>query len=237
MSERPRTIAVVLAGGTGSRIGGAIPKQLIEVAGKTVLEHTLDVFSAADCVDEIVLLMHPDHVDAAQRIAAGVPKLSRVLAGGATRNASTGNALEALRSVADDPYVLFHDAVRPLLEARIIDDVVTALDTYRAVDVAILSADTIIEVDDDQIVTGVPDRAHLRRGQTPQAFHLSTIRAAYDQAWQDPDFAATDDCSVVSRYLPDVAIKVVEGSDRNLKITRPIDVLIADQLLRMSADG
>ncbi len=239
MTERPRTVAVVLAGGTGSRVGLTIPKQLLKIAGKTVLEHTLDIFSGADSIDDVLLLMHPDHVEDAEHIAAAHPKVSRVLAGGETRNETTHIALEALAESSgdDDPYVLFHDAVRPLLEPRIIDAVVAALDHYDAVDVAIPSADTIVEVDDDGVITAVPDRAHLRRGQTPQAFRLSTITTAYERAWQDPEFAATDDCSVVLTYSPEVPIVVVDGSDQNMKITQPIDVFIADKLFQIGTSA
>lgn len=240
MPERPRVVAVVLAGGTGSRIGLSIPKQLIEIAGKAILEHTLDAVCAAESVDDVLLLMHPDHLATAERIAARYPRISRVIAGGVTRNESTRNALQALAELAadgEDPKVLFHDAVRPLIDTRIIDDVVTALDRYDAVDVAIPSADTIIAVDEDNVITDVPDRARLRRGQTPQAFRLSTITAAYDKAWKDPDFAATDDCSVVLRYLPDVPIVVVEGSDQNMKVTQPIDIIIAERLFQLGSSG
>jgi 2-C-methyl-D-erythritol 4-phosphate cytidylyltransferase len=111
---------------------------------------------------------------------------------------------------------------------------VNALRDVDAVDVAIASADTIIVVDGD-VIRDIPDRSKLRRGQTPQAFKLSTIRRAYELAWQDPDFAATDDCSVVIKYLPDVAIHVVEGSEHNMKVTDPVDLFIADKLFQLSS--
>jgi len=236
MPERPRTIGVILAGGTGTRVGLSMPKQLIKIAGKPVMEHTIAVFQDADAIDEIYVLMHPDHVVAAQQIAARYPKVTAVLPGGTTRSESTKAALTALSgTAAPDARVLFHDAVRPLLEAHIIDDIVAALDTYDAVDVAIPSADTIVELNDRDEISGIPPRRHLRRGQTPQAFRLSTIQRAYELAWQDPDFVATDDCSVVFKYLPDVPIAVVKGSDQNMKITEPIDVFIADKLFQIGS--
>ncbi|MEO7132552.1 MAG: bifunctional cytidylyltransferase/SDR family oxidoreductase [Dermatophilaceae bacterium] len=238
MPDSPRNIAVVLAGGTGSRVGLKIPKQLLKIAGRTVLEHTIEIFEQADQIDSILVLMHPEHLAAAEQIAKSHPKVLRVLPGGATRNETTNAALSALAEIGgDDLNVLFHDAVRPLLDHRIIDDVITALDSYAAVDVAIPSADTIITVNEDEVITGVPDRSLLRRGQTPQAFKLGTIRAAYEKAWQDPEFKATDDCSVVLKYLPDVAITVVAGSDQNMKITQPIDVFIADKLFQIGSSA
>ena len=229
-----RNVAVVLAGGTGTRVGLRTPKQLLKVAGKTILEHAIDVFEDSDVIDEILVLMAPGWVPEALDLVskAGYRKVSKVMAGGRTRNETTMIALGAVGE--DDCNMLFHDAVRPLVEDRIIRDCVEALQTYRAVDVAIPSADTIIEVHDGVIGT-IPDRDALRRGQTPQAFRASTIRRAYSHAMKDPNFAATDDCSVVLRYLPDVPIFVVDGSERNIKVTHPIDVFLADQLFRLGS--
>lgn len=236
MAPQRHTIGVVLAGGTGSRVGLSIPKQLLKIAGKPVLEHTVSVFQEAAVIDEIMILMHPDHLADAEQIAARYPKVSRVIAGGTTRNDSTMAALGAL---ADEPNpdtrVLFHDAVRPLLEIRIINELVAALDHHDAVDVAIRSADTIIEVNGADEIAAIPDRSRLRRGQTPQAFRLATIREAYRLAWQDPEFVATDDCSVVLKYLPAVPIAVVNGAEQNMKITEPIDVFIADKLFQIGS--
>ena len=236
MPAKPHTIGVILAGGTGSRVGLSIPKQLIKIAGKPVMEHTIAVFQDAAAIDEVYVLMHPDHVATAEQLAARYPKIAAVLPGGLTRNDSTRAALDALTKVAGpDTRVLFHDAVRPLLEVRIIDDLLAALDAYDAVDVAIPSADTIIELNERDEISDIPQRSKLRRGQTPQAFRLGTIQRAYELAWQDPDFVATDDCSVVFRYLPDVPVAVVKGSDQNMKITEPIDVFIADKLFQIGS--
>ena len=123
MSSRLRTVAVVLAGGTGSRVGLNIPKQLLKVAGKTILEHTLDVFQDAPEIDEIVVLMNGDYLAEARRLAAPYSKVSTVEAGGSTRNETTHTALTALSALGDDDCkVLFHDAVRPLLDHRIITE-------------------------------------------------------------------------------------------------------------------
>lgn len=245
-THAPRATAVVLAGGTGRRIGLDIPKQLLKIAGKTILEHTLAVFEAAEEIEDIVVLMAPGWADDARRIvdAAGLTKVTLVMEGGATRNDTSVAAIETLtaRYPADsgqDRKVLFHDAVRPLLDPRVITECVGALDRYEAVDVAIASADTIIVTRthgvDGEFITDVPDRARLRRGQTPQAFRLSTIRRAYEIASRDPHFQATDDCSVVLNYLPDVPIHVVEGDDTNMKVTRPLDVFLADKLFQLAS--
>jgi 2-C-methyl-D-erythritol 4-phosphate cytidylyltransferase len=129
--------------------------------------------------------------------------------------------------------VLFHDAARPLLDQRIIADCVRALDAHLAIGVAIPSSDTIVEVR-DAVVTGMPPRETLQRCQTPQGFRLSVIRKAYELADADPQFAAfaaTDDCGIVLRYLPEVPIRVVPGSERNIKITYPSDLDVAAAML------
>jgi ribitol-5-phosphate 2-dehydrogenase (NADP+) / D-ribitol-5-phosphate cytidylyltransferase len=229
-----RTVAIILAGGSGTRVGLDVPKQLLKIAGRTILEHTIQTLHRSPEIDEITIMMNPGHLDAVEALVldGGYHKVTAVLPGGSTRNETTQLALGTLGDA--DCNVLLHDAVRPLLGERIIRECVNALRDYEAVDVAIPSADTIIEVRDDVIVD-VPDRGKLRRGQTPQAFRLSTIRRAYELAAADPDFAATDDCTVVLRYLPDVPIRVVEGSDENMKITQPVDVFIADKLFQLSS--
>ena len=130
--------------------------------------------------------------------------------------------------------MLFHDAARPLVDQRIIADCVRALRTYEAVGVAVPTSDTIVIVDDD-VMTSMPRRDRLRRCQTPQGFRLQVIRRAYELAQADPaftDLAATDDCGVVLRYLPEVTIAVVPGSERNMKITYPDDLRVAESLLK-----
>lgn len=235
-----RNVAVILAGGTGTRVGLSIPKQLIKIAGKTILEHTISVFNDAPDVDEIIILMAQGHLDPVHAIVrdGAYPKVTQVLEGGATRNETTSLALNALGD--DECNVLFHDAVRPLVSQKIISDVVEALETYEAVDTAIPSADTIVQVHAERTETydtieDVLKRDLLRRGQTPQAFRASVIRRAYELAWQDPNFTATDDCTVVLRYCPDVPIAVVDGHERNMKVTEPIDVYIADKLFQLAS--
>jgi ribitol-5-phosphate 2-dehydrogenase (NADP+) / D-ribitol-5-phosphate cytidylyltransferase len=235
VSRDQPTVAVVLAGGTGARIGLDVPKQLLKIAGKTVLEHTVGALNDSSDIDEILVLMTPGYEDVARDLLLGGPfgKVSAVLSGGSTRAETTQIALKAIDH--DECNVLFHDAVRPLLSPRIIRECVNALRVFEAVDVAIASPDTIIAVDADDNISAMPPRSSLRLGQTPQGFRLSTIRRAYDLASKDTDFVATDDCGVVHRYLPDVSIKVIEGSADNMKITLPVDVFIVDKLFQLAS--
>jgi len=236
VAARRHTVAVVLAGGTGVRVGLEIPKQLLKIAGKPIVEHTLAVLHSSPEIDEILVLMAPGFLAEVERIVAagGYSKVTAVLEGGATRSDTTRRALDALGE--QDCNVLFHDAVRPLVSHRILRECVNALRRYDAVDVAIPSADTIITVR-DEVIESIPDRSRLRRGQTPQGFRLATIRRAYELALQDPEFASTDDCGVVLRYLPEVPIKVVAGSDENMKVTHPVDVYLADKLFQLASSS
>jgi 2-C-methyl-D-erythritol 4-phosphate cytidylyltransferase len=185
-------------------------------------------------------VMAHGHLTAAEAAAAPYAKVTGVIEGGASRTESTLCALAALEALPDDAYVLFHDAARPFVDARIIADCVASLATAEAVAVAVPSSDTVVVVEGDRVAE-MPRRDRLRRFQTPQGFRLGTIRTAYERALADPAFArepATDDCGVVHRYLPDVPIVVVEGSEHNIKITHPVDLLIAEQITaRENAPG
>ena len=233
--EGLRRIAIVLAGGVGVRAGLGMPKQLARIAGTPIIEHTLAAIDSSPDIDEIIVMMEPGSLAYAEELVASgrFPKLRAAFEGGATRNDSTRLALAQIPD--SEAKVLIHDAVRPFVDHRILGACVAALDAYGAVDTAIPSADTIVEVDDDGLIVDVPPRARLRRSQTPQAFRLSVIRAAYAAAALDPGFTATDDCTVVLRYTPGVPIVVVDGSDANMKITEPIDVFIADHLLQLAS--
>lgn len=225
-----RRVAVLLAGGTGTRTGLDLPKQLLEVGGRTVLEHALRALHDHPQVDEVVVVMATDHLDAARAVTAAYPGVSAVLPGGRTRTESTLAALAHLDGA--DCLLLLHDAARPLLPAHVVSACLAALADHGAVATAVPSTDTVFAVGPDQTVVAVPDRATLRRAQTPQGFRSGVLRRAYDLAASDPAFVATDDCSVVHRYLPEVPIAVVPGDEVNLKVTTRLDLLVVEELLR-----
>ncbi|MDR2373211.1 MAG: bifunctional cytidylyltransferase/SDR family oxidoreductase [Bifidobacteriaceae bacterium] len=228
-----KTYGVILAGGVGARLGLSVPKQMIKVAGKTILEHTVAAFDSHPLIDEVIVMITPGWTErVATLLGSRFAKLSLILEGGVTRNETTRRVLEAID--AEEAKLLLHDAVRPLVSERIISECVHALDRHEAVDVAIPSSDTVVMVDEDEVITRIPDRSRLRRGQTPQAFKLSTLRAAYARAIEDPYFHATDDCGVVVRYLPQVEVKCVLGSEDNIKVTHPVDLTIADKLFQLA---
>ena len=227
-----RNIAVVLAGGVGKRLGMTTPKQFFKVAGKMVIEHTVDVFERNAHIDEIAIVSNAMLIADIENIVLknGWAKVKRILKGGNERYESSLSAIKAYENEAVN--LIFHDAVRPLVSQRILNDVVEALQTYPAIDVAMPSADTIIEVEGD-FISHIPDRSRLRRGQTPQAFALEVIKEAYEKALLDPDFKTTDDCGVVKKYLPQTPIYVVEGEESNMKLTYKEDTYMLDKLFQL----
>ena len=231
-----RTYGVVLAGGVGARLGLSVPKQMVKVAGKTILEHTVGILNRSPHIDEVIVMVTPGWSEqVATVLGTRYEKLGLILDGGSTRNETTRRVVDALGDI--ECKVVLHDAVRPLLDERIVADCVSALDNYGAVDVVIPSADTIVAVNDEDVITQIPDRSKLRRGQTPQAFRLSVLRSAYERAIEDPYFKASDDCGVVLKYRPDVKIKCVLGAEHNIKVTHAVDLFIADKLFQLASQS
>ena len=228
-------VAVVLGGGAGNRFGAATPKQLLTLGGKTLIEHCVTAFRQAPGVDDVLLVMPPGYADEAAQLLGD--QVSAVITGGVTRSDSVRNALAhlAAREDAETTGVLLHDAARPLVTQQIIADCVSALRSYDAIGTAVPSSDTIV-VAKDGVMSHVPPRETLHRAQTPQCFRLSVIAEAHKLAADDPGFTPTDDCGVVLRYLPDVPVHIVPGSERNIKVTYPGDLAVAEVLLGTAED-
>jgi 2-C-methyl-D-erythritol 4-phosphate cytidylyltransferase len=229
-------VAVVLGGGAGNRFGAAMPKQLLTLCGKTLVEHCVTAFRQAAGVDEVLLVMPPGYADEAARLVGD--QVSAVIAGGVTRSDSVRNAIAHLTGAglaAETTGVLLHDAARPLVSQRIIEDCVTALSKHDAIGTAVPTSDTIV-VAENGVMSHVPPRDTLQRCQTPQCFRLSVIARAHELAAADPGYVPTDDCGVVLRYLPDVPVHIVPGSERNIKVTYPGDLAVAEALLGTTPD-
>ncbi len=228
-----KTYAIILAAGRGRRFGSSTPKQFLKLSGKTVIEHTISAFEKHRMIDEIIVVTSPDYVSKVEELILrnSWMKVSKVIIGGETRQESSYFGISSIEE--DEAYVLIHDAVRPFVSEKVISDVLESLKKYDAVDVAIPSYDTIIKINDSMIIEDIPSRKYLWRGQTPQAFKLSVIRKAHYLAKEDGFLEATDDCSLVLKYgLADVY--VISGEDRNIKITTPLDMYLADKLFQLS---
>ena len=230
-------VAILLAGGSGQRFGADRPKQFVRIGERTVLEHSLAAFEQSPHIDAILIVSHPQHLDEVRELlpSSQHPKLLTVVAGGAERQDSTLNALRALAQITDSPLeqirILIHDAVRPAVSQSIIERVCTALHTHQAANLVVPVTDTLLEVNDNGTTAAMPSRARFRRVQTPQGFHAATLQHAYDVALTDLNFQATDDCGVVFRYLPEVEIALIEGEQRNIKLTYPEDLHVLHHLL------
>jgi 2-C-methyl-D-erythritol 4-phosphate cytidylyltransferase len=240
-----RTVAVVLAAGSGLRFGSAVPKQLQLLGGATVLERCVRAFARAPGIDEVLVVTAAELTGPVRSQLGTTAKLAAVIEGGVARTDSTRRAIDWIRARAQDSdpdsdwKVLFHDAARPLVDQPIIAACIEALDTRDAVGVVVPTSDTIVQLSGDAFGRVLP-RDSLARCQTPQGFRLSLIGRAYELAAADPAFAtipATDDCGVVLRYLPGVPVGAVRGSERNLKITYPADLAIAEVLLHLDGSS
>lgn len=225
-----KNYAIILASGSGIRYGASIPKQFVKIAGKTILEHTIDIFEKTDEIDEILLVINPDYRCFTEEILLknSYKKISKLINGGKTRKDSSYVGINAIEDT--EANVIIHDCVRPFLSQRIIKDCLDALQHYRAVDVAIPSTDTIVEVDKDNFIKHIPNRESLRSGQTPQCFKLSIIKKAHELSKDETNF--TDDCGLILKHnLSEVY--VIEGDIENIKITYQSDVFLADKLFQI----
>lgn len=229
------TVAVILAAGSGSRTGLSTPKQFLLLGGKTVLEHSVQTFHDHPGIDQVVIVTSTEFIPKVQDMvkADNWTKVTAVLPGGKERFDSS---LAAVRHFSDKPdtVMLFHDAARPLVSARIISDTLKAMETFNAVDVAIPAVDTIVQCDAaGTVMESVQNRNLLWRMQTPQGFRQKTIEEAYQIALKDPQFTATDDCGTVLRYLPDEKVGIVQGDEKNIKLTYADDLPLMEFLLSL----
>jgi 2-C-methyl-D-erythritol 4-phosphate cytidylyltransferase len=221
-SPEPRAAAVIVAGGSGRRVGGPVRKQYLEIAGKPVLLRALLPFLHHPRIHQTVVVVPPDDAFAPPPWLPGLG--ARIVAGGAERGDSVWNGLQALGEDAD--LVLVHDGARPFITAEVIGRVLDACAEGGAI-AAVPVTDTIKEVAGDGTITGTPDRSRLWQAQTPQGFPRAALVRAYARARQE-GAAATDDAALYERYVGPV--RVVAGSYRNLKVTRPEDLAIAEAL-------
>ena len=216
--------AVILAAGFASRMGG-IDKVMAPLGGEPMIARTVRTFQACDAVSEIVIVTREDLILPITNLTRSCDKVKAVVAGGKSRQESVGKGLNALGK--DVKLAAVHDGARPLITWQLIDCCVRAANTYGAAAPAIPVKDTIKTVEGG-IVVNTPERAKLRAVQTPQVFDIDLLKGALLKAYQD-GAEVTDDCSAVERL--GMKIKIVEGDEKNLKVTTPMDLKIAEMLL------
>lgn len=223
---------VVTAAGSSRRMGSGQNKLLLEVHGKPLLVHTLENFQKHPAVAGILLSAAVDQMEAYQQMveAFALSRVHKIVPGGAERQDSIRNALEALEAAPED-VVAIHDGARPCLEGPLLDRLLAALPACQGVLPMVSIKDTVKRVDLDGVVIETLRREELFAAQTPQLFRYSEILEAHQKARQE-NFLGTDDCSLVERYGG--KILRIEGSYSNLKVTTPEDVAWLKDYLEMA---
>lgn len=216
--------AVIVAAGSASRMGG-IDKVMAVLGGEPMIARTVRAFQQCGAIADIVIVTRPDLIRPISALCAQMDKVRMVVAGGQSRQESVALGLNALPKGVELAAV--HDGARPLITDAVIDRTVRAANSYGAAAPAVPVKDTI-KVVRGGLVTQTPDRASLQAVQTPQVFDFDLLRGALKKAAEDAA-AVTDDCSAVERL--GMAVKIVEGDERNLKVTTPMDLKIAEMLL------
>ena len=219
--------AVIVAAGNASRMGG-IDKVMAPLGGEPMIVRTVRAFQDAVAIKEIVVVTRPDLIESITNLCSGFDKVTAVVAGGSDRPESVENGLKALSDKVK--LAAIQDGARPLITEAVIDRTVRAAHTYGAAAPAIPVKDTI-KVENGGIVKETPDRSTLRAVQTPQVFDFDLLRGALQNA-KEKQIPITDDCSAVEKI--GFSIKLVEGDERNIKVTTPIDLKIAEFLLEES---
>lgn len=226
-----RAIAIVLAGGMGSRFGGPLPKQLIDLDGRPLLAHALEKFASLDDFSAVYVVANPawsaEITEIAHQALAGVH--FEVVPGGQSRNESVWNALTRV-SADDSAKCLIHDGVRPLVTESLISDVLESLDSVPCVVPVIDAIDPLFLVEGNRVVS-VADRSRLVRGQSPQGFNLGVLRSALAELGVDRMAEYSTLFEAVRVVFPEIEIATVQGEGNNIKVTQAVDHIIAGGIL------
>ncbi|MDH4226888.1 MAG: 2-C-methyl-D-erythritol 4-phosphate cytidylyltransferase [Deltaproteobacteria bacterium] len=226
-SQRPRAAAVIPSAGFGKRLGSR-KKAFLELNGRPMLAHTLRPFEDSSFVDAVVVVVPPGDVEmCVEEVITkfGFKKVLKVVEGGKERQDSVRNGFEVIKDSFD--IVLVHDAARPLVTVKLIDEVIAAVIKHKAAIPGIKPKDTIKEVSDGRVKATI-DRDKLISVQTPQGFAVDVLKKAFDAALKD-NYIGTDESSLVERLS--IAVTVVEGLPENIKVTTPVDIAVAEGLL------
>ncbi len=228
--KRQSTVGIVPAAGLGVRMGANRPKQFLEVNGTPILALTLKTLQDCDAVDRIIVVAPKEDLERCRRDIVEryrLQKVMKVIPGGDRRQDSVRLGLEAAGE--DFGLVVIHDGVRPLVEGKLLEKVVLAAREHGAAVAGLPARETVKEADESALVVRTLDRSGIWLVQTPQAFSWSIIHEAHDRAWREAWPEATDDAALVERL--GVPVKIVRGSERNIKVTTPLDLEMVRFLL------
>jgi len=225
--QKPKCSAIVLAGGSGKRMGTKIQKQYLEIDGKPVLFYSLNEFQKSEIIDEIVLVVGDGQEEYCKKEIIdkyGITKVSHIVMGGKERFHSVWNGLQV---IDENGYVFIHDGARPFVDQSILDRVYENVKQYAACVVGMPVKDTIKIADQEGYADDTPDRSKVWMVQTPQVFEVELVKHAYKKLMNHEDVFVTDDAMVVETFTKH-KVKLVEGSYENIKITTPEDLGIAE---------
>lgn len=226
----------ILAGGIGSRMNiSDMPKQFLSLGNKPIIVHTIEKFLLCEQFDKIFIGVHPDWTfymqDLVERYNLNKNKI-QVVNGGADRNETIFNIIRYIKNNfdnSDDNIIVTHDAVRPFVTLRIIEDNIDAAIRYGACDTVVEAIDTIVESKDGSLVSSIPNRRQMYQGQTPQSFRINLLEDLYNNLTEDEKAVLTDACKIcVFRNVP---VKLVKGEVSNIKITTISDYNIAKAMV------
>ncbi|MBQ6321681.1 MAG: 2-C-methyl-D-erythritol 4-phosphate cytidylyltransferase [Lachnospiraceae bacterium] len=228
---KPVCKAIVVAAGSGRRMGGKIPKQFLPLSGKPVLWYSLQAFGACDAIEEIILVTAEEFVSYCREEIVEryqLDKVKTIVTGGAER---TDSVYQGLLGAEPCDYVMIHDGARPFLSDAILDRCMEKIQDNDAIVVGVPARDTVKIADAAGFVKETPERKTVWIIQTPQVFSYSLIRKAYEEMYRRDIRGLTDDAMVVEQTTGE-SILLVEGSSRNIKITTPEDLIIAESFMQ-----
>lgn len=223
--------AVLAAGGIGSRMGSETPKQYIKIAGKEIIRHTAEKFSAIKRISKVIILCPEDWIDYTKEIFCDDKII--VIGGGATRNDTLMKAIDYIEEtdgLSEETLLVTHDAVRPFVTTEIIENNIDAVIRYGATGTAIPATDTIFESTDKSVISAVPDRSRLFQAQTPQCFGALRLRELYENLTESEKEILTDACKIYT--IKGYDVHLVKGDVSNIKITYPHDLIVAEAILK-----
>lgn len=222
--------AVIAAGGIGSRMGADRPKQYIEIGSKPIIYHTAEKFLSNKNIDKVIVLCPDEWVSYTKEIFKDTDVV--VISGGETRNETLMRAIDYIEStdgLTEESYLVTHDAVRPFVTEKIINDNIEAMLKYKATGTVIPAVDTVFQSKKGQVIDSIPDRSELYQAQTPQCFGALKLRELYNSLTDEEKDILTDGCKIY--LLKGYDIHLVEGHVSNIKITYPHDIIVAEAIL------
>ena len=229
---------VVVAGGIGARMGADKPKQFMNIGGKPIIVHTVEKFVLCKELEKIIVLTPEDWIEYTKdlfrkHIGEELMQRLEVIPGGAVRNETIMNAINFIEKnygLDDETIIITHDAVRPFVAHRIIKDNIEAVKKFGATDTVVAATDTIVESEDGEIISHIPERKKMYQGQTPQSFRAKELRETYMSLTDEEKEILTDATKIY--VLKGKPVKLVQGESFNIKITYPYDIEVAETLLR-----